>query len=155
MRLRAAIIGGVPALAAAVIGSVGSRAAPHVYRRLHTPRWAPPAAAFGPVWTVLYFLIGLAGGRMCQRQVAARTWALHAAQLACNAAWPATFFAIRDKRASFAVIAALDILLAAQIADLARQDRVAATALSPYLAWTLYATVLNASVSDPATMSNP
>ena len=147
--VRGVLAAGAPPLTAAVVGSLGSRDAGEIYRRLTKPRWAPPSSAFGPVWTGLYALIGVAGWRMWRGRAPARTWALHAAQSTLNAAWPFTFFTIRDKRASLAVITALDLLVAAQILDLTRQDKVAPAALAPYLAWILFATALNTSVSDP------
>ncbi len=136
-----------PVAAAAGLGGLGARRAPEVYRRLRKPRWAPPAAAFGPVWTGLYVAIGLAGWRVSGTSERAR--ALHLAQLALNAAWPIAFFGVRDKRASLAIIALLDGALTAEILALRREDPLAATLLLPYAAWTGFATALNATVSDP------
>ena len=56
----------------------------------------------------------------------------------------------KPKKALIAVIATLDAVLAAEIATLRREDPVAAALLTPYLAWTGFATALNASVSEPA-----
>ncbi len=78
-----------------------------------------------------------------------RTKTFHVLQLSLNAAWPALFFGIRDKRSSLVVIALLDAVLAAEIASLRREDPTAAALLLPYLAWSAFATALNASVSDP------
>ena len=137
----------LPVLGAAGIGGFGSRRAPETYARLEKPDWAPPASAFGPVWTTLYAAVAVAGWRVYGASPRARR--LHLAQLALNAAWPSVFFSAREKQASLAVIAALDATLAAEIVTLARDDRVAATLLAPYLAWTGFATALNASVSEP------
>ncbi|MGN6609387.1 MAG: TspO/MBR family protein [Jatrophihabitans sp.] len=134
--------------AAAVIGGVGSRNAPQVYARLRKPAWAPPAGAFGPVWTALYAAIGVAGWRAYPR-MSTRTRALHAAQLTLNAAWPWAFFAARGKPTALAIIAALDATLAAEIVALRDEDPTAAALLAPYLAWCGYATALNAAVSAP------
>ncbi|MBA2952263.1 tryptophan-rich sensory protein [Nocardioides sp. CGMCC 1.13656] len=138
----------LPVVAAAGLGGLGSRNAPSTYARLDKPGWAPPAAAFGPVWTALYAAIAVAGWRVHAASPRARR--LHLAQLALNAAWPGVFFGAREKRASVAVIATLDAVLAAEIATLRREDPVAAALLTPYLAWTGFATALNASVSEPA-----
>src|SRR5438309_7537319 len=136
-------------LAAAGIGSVGSRSAPEVYQRLDKPAWAPPAGLFGPVWTLLYAGIGVAGWRLWERQAPRSLLALHAGQLALNAAWPFTFFGVRNRAASLAVITALDLAVATEVAAVARRDRTAAALLTPYLLWSLYATALNAAVQDP------
>src|SRR3954454_16114419 len=110
-----------PALAAA-IGAVGARQAPQVYGQLRKPRWAPPAAAFGPVWTVLYVLLGVAGWRLAGRPVARKVLVLHVVQLTLNALWPAAFFAGRRRAASLAIIAALDASLAAEVVLVGRED---------------------------------
>jgi len=136
-------------LFAALIGGRSARTAPETYARLRKPGWAPPAGAFGPVWTVLYVLIGVAGWRLTRGRPNRAVLALHLVQLSLNAAWPGTFFRAGDKRAALAVVGALDAALAAEIALLARTDRPAAALLSPYLAWSLFATALNASVSEP------
>jgi benzodiazapine receptor len=134
-------------VAAAGIGSVGSRRAPQVYPRLEKPAWAPPAAVFGPAWTALYTAIGIAGWRLWTRDGGGAVLGLHVTQLALNAAWPFTFFAARNRVAALTVIAALDITIAAEIVAAARRDRPAAALLAPYLAWSLYATALTAAVN--------
>ena len=134
---------------AAAIGGLGSRRAPETYRALDKPRWAPPPWVFGPVWTVLYADMGLAAWRLCRTDNARTPLALHAAQLVLNAAWPAAFFGARSRRGSLAVIAALDVVVAAEIVAAARRDRVAAALLVPYLGWTAFATALNAAVRLP------
>jgi tryptophan-rich sensory protein len=93
--------------------------------------------------------IGAAGWRLSATGSAA-TKHLHLTQLALNAAWPVVFFTVRDKRASLAVIGALDAALTAEIVRLRREDPGAAALLLPYLAWTGFATALNAAVSEPA-----
>lgn len=138
--------------AAAVVGGLGSRRAPEVYARLDKPDWAPPAGVFGPVWTGLYSAIAVAGWRLWQRRTeptATTALRLHATQLALNAAWPWMFFSARNRTAALAVIAALDATIAAEIVTAARIDRPAAALLTPYLAWSLFATALTSAVSDP------
>jgi benzodiazapine receptor len=83
------------------------------------------------------------------RSASPRTKALHLIQLSLNAAWPALFFGVRDKRSSLVVIALLDCALAAEVVSLRHEDSVAASLLLPYLAWSAFATALNASVGDP------
>jgi benzodiazapine receptor len=134
-------------VAAAGIGSVGSRRAPHVYPQLEKPAWAPPAAVFGPAWTALYTAIGIAGWRLWTRDESRAILGLHVTQLALNAAWPFTFFAARNRVAALTVIGALDITIAAEIVAAARRDRPTAVLLAPYLAWSLYATALTAAVN--------
>ena len=147
-RVPRVVLTAAPALAAA-IGGLGARNAPTVYPQLRKPRWAPPANVFGPVWTVLYVLIGVAGWRFTAHPLARKVLALHLAQLALNAAWPHAFFARGRKPVSLAIIAALDVTLAAEVALVAREDPATAALLAPYLAWCGFATALNAAVAEP------
>jgi len=148
MDVRRVIFAAAPVAAAAALGGVGARRAPETYSRLDKPRWAPPAAVFGPVWSALYTGIAAAGWRLSGRG-SGWTRSLHLTQLALNAAWPIAFFGVRDKRASLVIIALLDGVITAEVLALRRQDRVAAALLLPYLGWSGFATALNAAVSDP------
>jgi tryptophan-rich sensory protein len=132
--------------AAALVGGLGSRGAPEVYGELDKPSWAPPARVFAPVWTLLYASMGVAAWRLSRTGTARTPLALHAVQLSLNAAWPAAFFAGRSRRASLAIIAALDVAIGAEILTARRHDRLSSALLGPYLAWTVFATALNAAV---------
>jgi tryptophan-rich sensory protein len=148
MDLRRLAFAVVPVVAAAGLGGLASRDAAETYGRLRKPAWAPPAAVFGPVWTLLYTGIAIAGWRLYD-EGSPRTKRLHLTQLALNAAWPAAFFGAGEKKVSLAVIVALDSLVAAEVAAARRDDPTSAALLTPYLAWTGFATALNASVSEP------
>lgn len=138
-----------PVVAAAGLGGLASRNAPATYGRLRKPVWAPPASAFGPVWSGLYAGTAVAGWLMYP-DATRRSKTLHLTQLALNGAWPGAFFGVRDKRSSLAVIAALDTVLATEVLTMRRESPAAAALLTPYLAWTGFATALNAAVSEPA-----
>src|SRR3982751_6476634 len=88
----------LPVAGAAGLGGLGSRGASSTYARLDKPSWAPPASAFGPVWTALYASLAVVGWRAWAASPGARR--LHMAQLALNAAWPGVFFSVRQKPAS-------------------------------------------------------
>jgi benzodiazapine receptor len=149
MQIRRLAFAVAPVVAAAGLGGLASRDAAETYGRLRKPAWAPPASVFGPAWTLLYTGIAVAGWRLYDAG-SPRTKRLHLAQLALNAAWPAAFFGAGEKKISLAVIVALDALVAAEVAAARREDPTAAALLTPYLAWTSFATALNASVSEPA-----
>nr|BFE61980.1 tryptophan-rich sensory protein [Dactylosporangium thailandense] len=136
--------------AAAGIGSLVTRPGDPWYRRLEKPSWQPPRQAFPLVWTPLYGLIAFAGARAldARRGPGQRSFAAaYGANLALNAAWTAIFFGARRPRAALAEIA----LLNASNLDLLRRawqaDRTAGAALVPYVAWTGFATALNAAIA--------
>jgi tryptophan-rich sensory protein len=132
-------------LVSAVVTAPGMRG---WYRTLRLPPWNPPGEVFGPVWTTLYLMMGVAAvlvrrsGVEPRRIEAAR--AVDTLQLALNAAWSVAFFGRRNPGAGLAVIGALWVAIAATIALDARVDRRAAALLVPYLAWVTFAAALNA-----------
>lgn len=135
--------------ATAAIGALASIDAASFYAELRRPAWAPPAAVFGPVWTVLYGLLAIAAWRVWRRAgfAGARlALGLFVAQLAVNALWSWLFFGWRLGGPALFDILLLDVLVVATIAAFARIDRVAALLLVPYLLWITYATALNAAV---------
>ena len=137
----------------AAVAAVGSTATlpkiPTWYASLAKPSFTPPNALFGPVWTVLYIMMALAAWRVgSHRKPAersrARIW--FALQLAFNAAWSPVFFGLEAPKAGLAIIVALVLSLVVTLAAFWRIDRVAGLLLVPYLAWTCYATALNAAI---------
>ena len=121
--------------------------APDWYRRLHKPRWAPPPSVFGPVWSLLYILIGTAAWRLStadrSKRVPLRLFAL---QLVLNAAWTPIFFGLRQPGIAFAEIVGTWFAIVATLVAFARTRLVAAALLLPYLAWVTFAAALNWSI---------
>ena len=137
---------------AAAIGAVASVNAGPFYGQLARPGWAPPAALFGPVWTVLYLMMGVAAWlvwreRRLRGAPGARgaLW-LFVIQLAANALWTWLFFAWRRGALASAEIVLLWILIAATIVAFWRILPLAGALLVPYLLWVSYATALTLAV---------
>jgi tryptophan-rich sensory protein len=119
--------------------------APDYYADLRKPAWAPPPWLFGPVWTALYALIGVAAWLVDRRGGAGsrRALGLWGGQLALNAAWTPIFFGLRAPGPALVEILVLWVAVAATtIAFLARRTAAGALLL-PYLAWVTFATALN------------
>ena len=118
------------------------------YQRLDKPRWTPPAAAFGPVWGVLYGMQALAAwtawraGRPGRR----RALAWYAAQLALNTGWSLVFFGLRQPGWALVEVGALWLAVAAATRELGRQAPAAAWLMLPYLGWVSFAAALNAEI---------
>ena len=132
--------------AAAALGAVATRQAPEFYAQLARPDWAPPGWLFGPVWTLLYALMGIAAWRVWRRAGFGTAIHLFLAQLALNALWSWLFFAWRLGAAAFGEILLLWLLIAATVAAFFRIDRPAAALLVPYLAWVSFAAALTYAV---------
>ena len=134
------------AFVAAAVGGSAAADAPASYGQLVLPTWAPPAGAFGPVWTVLYTLMGIAAWLVWrERRVrpVAPALALFAVQLAVNAAWSWFFFAWKSGAAAFVAIVLLLGLIVATMVAFSKVRRAAGLLFVPYLAWVGLATALS------------
>lgn len=142
--------------AVAVAGSVAT--ASHVdgwYAEAAKPAWTPPNWLFGPIWTVLYLGMAIAGWLVWRSGAARRraALALFWTQLALNAAWTPLFFAgypvwgASALWGAAAVIIGLDLVVIAAAIAFWRVHRFAGGVMIAYLAWLLYATSLNVGIA--------
>lgn len=117
------------------------------YLNLQKAPFNPPPWVFGPVWGVLYVVIGLAAfiawlappGK--NRTLALRWWTV---QLLLNASWTPVFFGARLPGWGLALLLGVDVAVAASFVYLLRTDKRAGWMFLPYLMWVLFATSLNA-----------
>lgn len=131
------------------LGAIASASAGVFYGELSRPSWAPPAWLFGPVWSVLYVLMGISAWLVWREhgfRGAATALKLFVAQLFANALWTWIFFVWHLGALSLAEIVALWLLIAGTIVAFWRLHRLAALLLVPYLAWVSFATALTASL---------
>lgn len=143
--------------ATGAVGGFASVNAAGLYGQLIQPPWAPPAWLFGPVWSVLFVLMGIAAWLVWREhgfRNARSALTLYAMQLVANALWTWLFFAWRQGAVAFAEIILLWLLIAATIAMFGRLHRGAALLLVPYLAWVSFAAALNFTLwrLNPATL---
>ena len=122
------------------MGSLGSW-----YAGLAKPSWNPPGWVFGPVWSVLYAMMAVAGWMVWRRGRAASQLALRwfAVQLVLNVGWSAVFFGLRMPGLAFGELLALWVALAATLVASWRVSRSGAALLVPYFLWVSFAAVLN------------
>lgn len=130
--------------ATAVVGSFAAIDSADQYGNLEQPGWAPPSWLFGPVWTILYVFIAVAGFLLWKEDGWSTDGKLWAAQLFFNALWTPFFFAWELRLVALVWILALDVLVAWLIVR--TWPRWPALFMAPYLAWILFATALNAAV---------
>lgn len=131
------------AFAAGAVGAIASLDAASFYGQLSKPSWAPPASIFGPVWTALYALMGIAAWLVWRSPgPKAVALGLFVAQLAANALWSWLFFSWRSGPAAAAEVLVLLALIVATVAAFWHRNRLAAFLLLPYLCWVSFASVL-------------
>ncbi|MEZ0577450.1 TspO/MBR family protein [Nocardioides sp. MH1] len=132
---------------AALLGGLATSGAGSTYASLDLPPYAPPSWLFGPVWSVLYVMIAVAGWLYWRRvrDVDAGLVA-YAVQLVLNAVWTPLFFGADKSALALVDIVLLAIGVAVTIGLFAPRSRPAAWLLLPYLTWVLYAGALNAGI---------
>jgi len=139
--------------ATAAVGAMASVYAANFYAQLSKPSWAPPAGVFGPVWSVLYALMGVAAWFVWRAPGPKRlALGLFVAQLAANALWSWLFFAWHLGAFAAVEVLVLLALIVATIAAFWRTSRTAALLLLPYMFWVAFASLLTWTVwrSNPA-----
>ena len=116
------------------------------YWKLAKPSWTPPPWLFGPVWTLLYTLMGVSAWMLWRRRAKPGgriALSLFFTQLALNFGWTPMFFGLHALGLAFVEITALWIAIVATIATGWRVHRTAAALMLPYLAWVSFASALN------------
>jgi translocator protein len=118
--------------------------------------WSPPNAVFGPVWTLLYLLIGVSGWlvwRERARTSVRRALGFYVLQLALNSIWAPVFFALYPLIGvtalwlALAIIVAIDVTVLQTMLRFWKVRQLAAWLLVPYWAWVLFATTLNVAIA--------
>lgn len=119
------------------------------YGSLVKPALAPPNWVFGPVWTTLFALMGVAAWLVWRElarapsRAARRALLIFGGQFVLNVAWSAAFFGAQSITAGLVVIAALWLAIVGTVWAFDRVERRAALLLLPYLAWVSFAGYLN------------
>ena len=113
------------------------------YQGLVKPPGTPPGWVFGPVWSVLYIMMGIAVGRLMHRRAIVAV-CVFGMQMLLNLLWTPVFFGMHQIAAALALIGAIWLGVAATISLARKTDRASGWLLVPYLIWVSYASYLNA-----------
>jgi tryptophan-rich sensory protein len=119
------------------------------YAGLRKPAWTPPNSWFGPIWTLLYVLMGSAAWLVWSERYHPRCRAAllcYAIQLVINALWAPAFFGAQSIGAGLFLIVALWLALVWTLREFAQVRVAAAWLLVPYLVWVSLALALNLSI---------
>ena len=131
--------------AAAGVGALSTMNAPVFYAELTRPDWAPPAQVFGPVWSMLYLLMGLAAWLVWRKggfQKAGMALELYLIQLVLNALWSWLFFGWHMGGWATAEILILWMLILGTLISFWKVSAWPGLLMVPYLAWVTFATAL-------------
>jgi len=116
------------------------------YRSIDKPDWQPPGWVFGPVWTILYIMIGIAfyliwksKVPVAKKRIAVTLWII---QLVFNFFWSFIFFRQHQIDWALADIVILWFFILLTIFAFARISKPAAWLMVPYISWVSFATIL-------------
>jgi len=126
------------------------------YAGIVKPAWNPPSWVFGPVWVVLYAMMGVAVWLVWRRRDSVSkhgmTWrwalAMFGVQLVLNALWSIIFFGLHSPGWAFVGIVLLWAAIVGTIGVFWRISKPAALLLIPYVLWVSFAGFLNYTIWD-------
>lgn len=115
---------------------------------LNKPSWNPPSYLFGPVWTLLYVLMGIACYLIWKSDHPQKKalLKLYAVQLILNALWSPAFFGMQSPFLGLMVIIPLWIAIVLCIIQFKKVSPLASGLMVPYLLWVTFATALNTAI---------
>lgn len=120
------------------------------YAGIVKPATNPPAWVFGPVWTTLFALMGIAAFLVWKKGLNRKdvkiALGIFFGQLVLNALWSIIFFGLYSPGGALVEIVFLWLAILATIIAFARISRSAAWLLLPYILWVSFAGYLNYSI---------
>ncbi|NTS43951.1 tryptophan-rich sensory protein [Flavisolibacter sp. BT320] len=137
---------GVPVAVGAIAGFFTSTGSNSWYQTIEKPSWQPPGWLFGPVWTTLYILMGIALYLVWKssappkiKRIAITLWII---QLVFNFLWSFIFFTQHQIDWALAEILVLWFFILLTIIYFAKISKPAAWLLVPYISWVSFASML-------------
>lgn len=119
------------------------------YVTLNKPVFNPPNYLFGPVWTLLYILMGISFYLILQSNnhtFKRRAIIIFFIQLFLNFSWSFLFFKFQLVGAAFIEIISIWFSIIVMIITFYKVNRTASYLQIPYLLWVSFASVLNGSI---------
>lgn len=117
------------------------------YASLNKPEFNPPNSIFGPVWTTLFILMGIAlflvWIKFKKNKTAKAAFVFFMVHLVVNIMWSVVFFGAQNPGLAMIVIIALWLMIAMLLVQFYKINKYAGYLLIPYLLWVSFASVLN------------
>lgn len=136
-------------LGAGIVGSIFTVSSiPTWYIALQKPAFSPPNWVFGPVWTILYIMMGVSLYLVWTSKSKLKQNALNLffVQLGLNTLWSIVFFGLHSPFLALLTIVALWVMIFLTMRAFLKINKVSGYLLVPYLAWVSFATVLNLAI---------
>ena len=120
------------------------------YAQLQKPVFTPPDSVFGPVWTILFFLMAISAHLVWRKGLGKPgvkpALVCFLIQLILNAIWTPLFFGLHLILAAFIEIVLLWLAILVTLMAFSRVSGPATLMLIPYILWVSFAAVLNGSI---------
>lgn len=137
----------IPVLVGGISGFFTVSGVESWYQTIQKPSWNPPNWVFGPVWTTLYVMMGIALWRVWKedtsRELKMIAFILFGVQLILNFLWSFVFFKLEQPGFAFLEILFMWVAILATIFAFAQVNKTAAWLLVPYISWVSFAAILN------------
>jgi tryptophan-rich sensory protein len=137
----------IPVLVGGISGFFTVSGVESWYQTIHKPSWNPPNWVFGPVWTTLYVMMGIALWLVWKedtsRELKMIAFILFGVQLILNFLWSFVFFKLEQPGFAFLEILFMWVAILATIFAFAQVNKTAAWLLVPYISWVSFAAILN------------
>jgi len=132
-----------------IIGGIGTLLGnPSTYNIINKPPFSPPAILFPIVWTILYILMGISAYIVISSNnpEKRKAYIIYILQLIVNGLWSFFFFRLKWYLFAFFWIILLIVLVILMIDRFYKINKLSAYLQLPYLAWLIFASVLNLSI---------
>lgn len=137
-----------------IAGGIGSfftyKAIPTWYAGLNKPFFNPPNWVFGPVWTLLYIMMGFSLYQFWiwakKDTVRKKGVKIYLTQLGLNTLWSIIFFGFQSPGFAFIIILILWFMIYLTIKHFNKASQISGWLLIPYLGWVSFAALLNLSI---------
>jgi translocator protein len=137
----------IPLLAGGISGFFTVTGVESWYQYINKPSWNPPNWIFGPVWTTLYIMMGIASFLVWKADTSYElkkiAFVLFGVQLLLNFCWSFLFFKLEQPGWAFAEIIVMWLFILMTIFAFAQVSKTAAWLLVPYISWVSFAAILN------------
>lgn len=137
----------IPLAVGGLSGYLTSSAINGWYATLNKPSFNPPNYLFGPVWTTLYTLMGIAYFLVWNSKLVSenknKAYLFYWIQLFLNFMWSIVFFYYQNPAVALIIIVLMLITIVSTIFWFRKFSIVAAWLLVPYICWVAFATALN------------
>lgn len=130
-----------------IAGLYTAEAVPEWYTSLNKPSFNPPSFVFGPVWTILYLLLGFSFYLIWSKpksKIRTVSMEIYFVQLLLNFAWSFLFFYFHTIGLALVDIIFLMVSIVIMLILFFKINPLASYLNIPYLLWVIFATALNA-----------